>query len=423
MFGFSSVGSILEGLKRGEMVIVVDDPGRENEGDLVMLAEHATPEAVNFMARYGRGLICMPMATAFIERLNLQPMVTHNTDNHQTAFTVSIDIDNGGTGISASDRSETILRAIHPEARPEEFRRPGHVFPLAAKAGGVRVRRGHTEASVDLAALCGSAPAAVICEILNEDGSMARVPELIQFAKTHGLKMMTIEDLSAYLENTETLITGTQEAVLEYPQIVKAASADMPTRAGRFTIHGFVDAATGAHHVALALGLPGNASSATDETTSSAKPLVRIHSECLTGDVFGSKRCDCGEQLQKSMAAIEAAGCGVLIYLRQEGRGIGLINKLKAYALQEQGHDTISANHALGFETDLRNYDAAAAILKGLGISQVRLITNNAEKMLGLEAGGIQVLERVSLASTLLPENESYLKTKIAQLQHDIQLM
>lgn len=417
MFEFSSIGSVLEGLKQGEMVIVIDDPGRENEGDLVMLAEHATPEAINFMARYGRGLICMPMEEALIQKLSLEPMVTHNTDNHETAFTVSIDVDNGSTGISAGDRSATIRKAISDEAKPEDFRRPGHIFPLAAKTGGVLVRRGHTEASVDLAKLCDSPGAAVICEILNEDGTMARVPELITFAKTHGLKMMTIEALAVYMAEKASHTPQVDKLWLE-----QAALANMPTSFGKFQIHGFVDHKRGAHHLALSMGLIQNVKAGDIVTASSRMPLVRIHSECLTGDVFGSKRCDCGEQLEKSLQAIEAEGCGVLIYLRQEGRGIGLINKLKAYELQERGYDTISANHALGFKTDLRSYEVAAEMLSQFGLNQVRLITNNQEKIEGLEASGIQVVERVALSSTVFPENESYLKTKVEQLHHKIAL-
>ncbi len=417
MFEFISVRSVLEGLKQGEMVIVIDDPGRENEGDLVMLAEHATPEAVNFMARYGRGLICMPMEEALIKKLSLEPMVTHNTDNHETAFTVSIDVDNGSTGISAGDRAETIIKAISKDAKPEDFRRPGHIFPLAAKTGGVLVRRGHTEASVDLAKLCESPGAAVICEILNEDGSMARVPELIEFAKIHGLKMMTIEALANYMAEQAPCSCPPKSVT---PWLERAAIANMPTSTGKFQIHGFVDHRSGAHHLALCMGLEQTVKSGEVITAASRLPLVRVHSECLTGDVFGSRRCDCGEQLEKSLKAIENEGCGVLIYLRQEGRGIGLINKLKAYELQERGHDTVSANHALGFETDLRSYEAAAEILSQLGLNQIRLITNNQEKIEGLESAGIQVVERVGLSSTVFPENEAYLKTKVEQLNHKI---
>lgn len=413
MFEFSHIGSVLDGLKQGEMVVVVDDPNRENEGDLVMIAEKVTPEAINFMAKYGRGLICMPLEKAIIEKLELPPMVGLNTDPYGTAFTVSIDVDNGSTGISAYDRAATILKATSEGVSAEDFKRPGHIFPLAAKEGGVLVRRGHTEASVDLAKLAGAAGAAVICEILNEDGTMARLPELIIFAKTHGLKMMTIEALAAYRQE--------KEAVKTFPWLEQATETKMPTAYGDFKSYGFVDHRDGSHHMALVMGdvrQRGKSVKAESALEEEEPVLVRVHSECLTGDVFGSKRCDCGQQLDKALKAIAEKGRGVLIYLRQEGRGIGLINKLKCYELQEQGHDTVSANLALGFEADLRDYSVGGAMLQILGVSKIQLITNNPEKMASLKLSGIQVAERVEKKVEVFEENKVYIQTKIEKMNH-----
>lgn len=422
MFEFSSVGSVLEGLKNGEMVIVVDDPSRENEGDLVMLAEMASCEHINFMAKYGRGLICMPLEERLIQKLDLKPMVTDNTDQYGTAFTVSIDVANGSTGISAKDRAETILQAVNPDATPADFRRPGHIFPLAAKAGGVLVRKGHTEASVDLAKLCGKQGAAVICEILNEDGTMARVPELISFAKVHGLKMMTIEALVAYqqAQKKEPLAQGKAQSSQAINWLTCVTTTKMPTAYGDFKALGFIDHRTGAHHMALVMG--SELDFETNLKMYEKAPLVRVHSECLTGDVFSSKRCDCGEQLDLALKSIAEEGCGVLVYLRQEGRGIGLINKLKCYELQENGHDTVSANLALGFEADLRTYDMAAAMLKHIGINRVRLMTNNPDKVSALMHSGVDVTQRVSQPTGVYPENISYLKTKAEKMHHIIEL-
>lgn len=413
MFEFDDVRSVLEGLSRGEMVVVVDDPNRENEGDLVMVAEKATPEAINFMARYGRGLICMPLEEALIQKLDLAPMVGHNTDVYGTAFTVSIDVANGSTGISAFDRAETILKAVSQDAVPDDFKRPGHIFPLAAKEGGVLVRRGHTEASVDLAKLSGHQGAAVICEILNDDGTMARLPQLIEFAKVHGLKMMTIEDLAAYraAEEKRQVLAQTETALPEW--LEQAAVVKMPTDYGDFDGYGFVDHRDGSHHMALVMGKV-----AEQETP----VLVRVHSECLTGDVFGSKRCDCGQQLNSALKSIAEAGSGVLVYLRQEGRGIGLINKLKCYELQEQGHDTISANLALGFDADMRDYSVGVGMLRALGVKNVQLMTNNPEKIQAMTSQGIFVDKRLEKPVKVYAENRAYLETKVEKMNHLIAL-
>ncbi len=409
MFEFSDIGSVLEGLKNGEMVVVVDDPSRENEGDLVMVAEKVTDQAINFMAKYGRGLICMPLEPQLIAQLELPQMVGDNTDGYGTAFTVSIDVDNKSTGISAHDRAQTILKAVEPGATPFDFVRPGHIFPLAAKQGGVLEREGHTEASVDLATLSGHKGAAVICEILNEDGTMARLPELIEFAQKHQLKLMTIEDLVVYRETLEADVTTGIEA--DKPTwLEKAAITQMPTAYGDFEAVGFVDHRTGAHHMALVMG---------DLSVENNLPtLVRMHSECLTGDVFGSKRCDCGQQLDAALKSISEAKAGVLIYLRQEGRGIGLINKLKCYELQERGYDTVTANLELGFEADLRDYVIGAEMLKALKVKHINLMTNNPEKIECLEKNGIVVEKRLVNKVEVYPENQAYLQTKIEKMNH-----
>lgn len=392
---FDTIEEAIEELRQGRAVIVVDDENRENEGDFVCLAEHATPEMINYMAAKGRGLICTPITEEKAVQLGLPMMTEHNTDAHGTAFTVSIDHAAADTGISAFERSETILKMLGPAADPSGFRRPGHVFPLIANPDGVLARTGHTEASVDLARLAGSAPAAVICEIMNEDGSMARVPELRQLADREGLKLITIEDLVRYRLRQE-------------PQIKREADIMLPSSYGSFKMVGYTETKTGNEHVALVKG----------DLSTEEPVLVRIHSECLTGDIFGSSRCDCGPQLQAALAQIEAEGRGVLVYMRQEGRGIGLINKLKAYELQEQGLDTVEANAALGFADDLRDYGISAEILQDLGVMDVRLLTNNPRKLDGLTKYGITITERKPIELPALPENKKYLETKVEKLGH-----
>lgn len=396
MFKFSSVDSILDGLKKGEMIVLVDDPNRENEGDLVMLAEHVTSEAINFMATHGRGLICMPVSDLKAKALGLRPMVVDNQDPHGTAFTISIDINNGSTGISAQDRALTIKEASLKEVNPEHFIRPGHIFPLIAKEGLLEERRGHTEAAVTLAKLCGSEPVAVICEILNEDGTMARLDSLGAFCEKHKLKLGTIADLSDYVK-AQNYYTFT-------------APVDMPTDYGHFKLQAYYDDPAKEPHLILY----------TPVVDSKALPLVRVHSECFTGDVFGSRRCECGEQLAESLKAINHSGNGVLIYLRQEGRGIGLVNKLRAYQLQEEGHDTVSANLALGFDADTRQYEAAVAALKHLGIEQIDLITGNPEKQRQMSEMGISIQAVRPVPVTVHPSNYHYLKIKSEFFRHTI---
>lgn len=396
MFKFSSIDSILDGLKKGEMIVLVDDPNRENEGDLVMLAEHVTPEAINFMATYGRGLICMPVSSLRASALGLRPMVADNEDPHGTAFTISIDINNGSTGISARDRALTIKEASLKEVKPERFIRPGHIFPLIAKDGLLRERQGHTEAAVTLANLCGSEPVAVICEILNEDGTMARLDALEVFCEKHKLKLGTIADLRNF--------------VLKQEHYCFTEPVDMPTDFGAFKLQAFYDHPDREPHLMLF----------TPRIEPDKAPLVRVHSECFTGDVFGSRRCECGEQLAESMKAIAARGNGVLIYLRQEGRGIGLVNKLKAYQLQEQGHDTVSANLALGFEADTREYGAAVAALQHLGVKHIDLITGNPEKKRQMSEMGISIQDVRPVPITVHESNYHYLKIKSEFFQHTI---
>ena len=397
MFEFNTIEEAIEDIKKGKIVIVIDDPDRENEGDLVMAAEMVTGKSLNFMAKYGRGLICMPIEEKRMKELNISPMVTNNTDNHNTAFTVSIDHIDTTTGISAFERALTIKKVLE-DSNAEDFRRPGHVFPLIAKDKGVLERIGHTEAAVDLSKLAGLKPAGVICEIMNEDGTMARTPELMEFAKNHNLKIITIEDLVAYRREKEK-----KEARVE-----RVVEIKMPTRYGDFKMYGFINKLNGEHHVALVKGHINN----------NSEVLTRIHSECLTGDALGSKRCDCGEQYDAAMKRIAEEGCGILLYMRQEGRGIGLINKLKAYSLQDKGFDTVEANEMLGFPADMRSYDVAAAILKDLGVSKVNLMTNNPRKIDGLERYGIEIVNRVPIKMNHNEKNEFYLQTKKEKLGH-----
>jgi len=395
----STIEEALEDFKAGKMVIIVDDADRENEGDLCIAAEKVTPEAINFMAKYGRGLICLALTEEQCEKLKLPLMVPeeHSDALHGTAFTVSIDARYGvTTGISAHDRAKTILTAIADDAKPEDLVRPGHVFPLRARRGGVLVRAGHTEASVDLARLAGLKPAAVICEIMKDDGTMARLPDLVLFAKEHGLKIITIADLIKYRLKKDKLVR-------------RVAEATLPTKyGGEFKIILYESEVDAQHHVALVKG----------EISPDEPILVRVHSQCLTGDVFGSLRCDCGEQLHEAMRMIEREGKGIIVYMRQEGRGIGLANKIKAYFLQEHGKDTVEANEALGFKPDLRDYGVGAQILVDLGVRKIRLMTNNPRKIVGLEGYGIEVVERMPIEIPSLPENHKYLKTKKEKLGH-----
>ncbi|WP_427337788.1 bifunctional 3,4-dihydroxy-2-butanone-4-phosphate synthase/GTP cyclohydrolase II [Caloranaerobacter sp. DY30410] len=400
MFKFNTIEEAIVDIKQGKMIIVVDDENRENEGDLVMAAEKVTPEAVNFMAKYGRGLICMPIISERLKALDIPQMVSENTDSHSTAFTISIDAKETKTGISAFERALTIKKVLDKNAKPQDFKRPGHVFPLEARQGGVLKRAGHTEAAVDLARLANLYPAGVICEIMNDDGSMARLPQLMEFAKKHNLKIITIADLIAYRRKNEILIE-------------KVAEADMPTKYGEFKIIGYQNKLNDEHHVALVKG-----NIAGDEPV-----LVRIHSECLTGDTFGSMRCDCGEQLQAALKKINEEGKGVLIYLRQEGRGIGLINKLKAYVLQDKGMDTVEANLALGFPEDLRDYTVGAQILVDLGVKNIKLMTNNPKKLSGLSSYGLKIVERIPLEVSYNEKNKYYLKTKKEKMGHILEFL
>ncbi|MFZ0449347.1 MAG: bifunctional 3,4-dihydroxy-2-butanone-4-phosphate synthase/GTP cyclohydrolase II [Desulfatiglandaceae bacterium] len=392
----AKISAVLEDMKKGKMVILVDDEDRENEGDLTIAAEMVTPEAINFMARFGRGLICLALDPEIVEKLHLPLMVYDNRSRFNTAFTVSVEARKGvTTGISAADRAHTILTATRDDVKPEDLVQPGHVFPLRARRGGVLFRTGQTEGSVDLARLAGLKPAAVICEIMKDDGTMARLPDLMEFAETHDVKIATVADIIEYRMRTESFVH-------------KAAETVLPTPFGEFRAMAFVNDIDDYEHLALVKG----------DIDPDRDVLVRVHSECLTGDVFGSFRCDCGEQLNRAMEIVQEEGLGVILYLMQEGRGIGLANKLKAYALQDKGFDTVQANEELGFAPDLRNYGVGAQILAALGIRKMRLMTNNPKKIIGLEGYGLEVTGRVPIEIEPRAENKRYLLTKCQKLGH-----
>jgi 3,4-dihydroxy 2-butanone 4-phosphate synthase/GTP cyclohydrolase II len=395
----NTIPEAIEAIKAGKTIIVVDDEDRENEGDFLTAARNATPETINFMVKYGRGLVCAPITKQRARELELEPMVSHNTTSHETNFTVSVDLLNNGctTGISASDRSKTVLALIDPAITPDDLGRPGHIFPLIAKDGGVLRRTGHTEAAIDLAVLAGFEAAGVICEIMKEDGEMARLPDLLVMAKEFDLKIVSIKDLIAYRLGTESLVT-------------REVSVKLPTEWGDFDMIAYTQVNTGENHIALVKG-----------TWKPDEPiLVRVHSSCVTGDIFGSCRCDCGPQLHKAMEMINKEGKGVIVYMNQEGRGIGLVNKLKAYHLQENGFDTVDANIKLGFGMDERDYGVGAQILRNLGVSKMRLMTNNPKKRAGLIGYGLEVVENVPIEIAPNPHNEVYLRTKRDKMDHAI---
>lgn len=398
MYQFNTVEEALEELRNGKIILVTDDPDRENEGDFICAAEFATTKNINFMATYGKGLICMPMSKEYVEKLRIPQMVTNNTDNHETAFTVSIDGVDTTTGISAAERSMTAMKCVDEKAKPEDFRRPGHMFPLLAKDNGVLERNGHTEATVDLCRLAGLKECGLCCEIMREDGTMMRTKELVQLAKDMNIKMISIKDLQHYRKVHEKLVD-------------RVTVTKMPTKYGEFTAYGYVNKLNGEHHIALVKGDIGDGKDV----------LCRVHSECLTGDTFGSLRCDCGQQFAAAMTQIEKEGRGILLYMRQEGRGIGLINKLKAYELQEKGMDTLEANLALGFKGDEREYYIGAQILRDLGVKDLNLLTNNPDKVYQLEEFGMEISKRVPIQMGATEYDLYYLKTKQFKMGHILQ--